>query len=113
MKRDMDLIRRILLRVEEEGNNRGRVVIESIEGYDEDLVLYNVKLLVGAGYLNAAGTSAGVYLIRDITWEGHDFLDSVRNRAVWRKVHEKLGPSFNQVSVSVIKALADKMALIE
>lgn len=67
MKRDMELIRKILL--ETESGNQHLESIQ-IDGYEDGLVRHAVWLLENAGYVNARANS--------LTWAGHDFLDAVR-----------------------------------
>lgn len=100
MKRDMDLIRQLLLRIEAQRVGTGAVVEQALslsahqpplglEGEDPDEVHYNMRLLVEAGFLDMTRTQfTGRFNIRGITWAGHDFLDSVRDEQVWRKTKE-------------------------
>jgi Hypothetical protein (DUF2513) len=83
MKRDMSLIRLLLLRLERD---------EEVElsAYSEDQVIYHSALAVEAGLVDGAirtdqhGYPNGVASIR-LTWKGHDFLDAARNESVWKK----------------------------
>lgn len=89
MQRNMDLIRAILLTVEEKADLRARPV--TVEGYEDDIVGRHVELLYQAGYLDAAA-SAGIskpyttILVKDLTWEGHEFSAALRNDTVWGKL---------------------------
>ena len=109
MKRNMDLIRKILLTIEEEHDGRNRVQIHSVEGYPRNEVSFHVHLLVDAGYVNAGKVGAlqgTVYLIRGITWEGYEFLDAVRSDNVWSRVQKKLKVIGGQASVATVRQLA-------
>jgi hypothetical protein len=72
MKRDMDVIRMLLIRQE-----TGEAPPE-LAKYSQDLVVYNVALMKDAGLIEAAiaegpdGSPAGAVIIR-LTWAGHDF----------------------------------------
>ncbi len=70
MKRDLELIRKILLKTEAGGEH-----LESIrlDGYEDGLVRYHVWLLENVGYVNARANR--------LTWAGCDYLDSIRNQA--------------------------------
>ena len=58
MKRDMDLIREILLKIEDyPGSDMGD--IPKIEGYSEAEIYYHVWLLYDAGLIEAYNASAG------------------------------------------------------
>jgi Hypothetical protein (DUF2513) len=89
MKRDMDLIRMLLIQKE-----TGEAPPE-LANYPGPLIAYNVALMKDAGLIEAAiakgpdGTPSGAVIIR-LTWAGHDFLDAARNDTVWRAAKEKV-----------------------
>ena len=45
-----------------------------------------------------------------LTWQGHEFLDAVRNDTVWRKTTALIKEKGGSVPFEVIKALAVKVA---
>ena len=88
MKRDMDLIRQILLAVEAESQG----LIDS--KYSKEQVAQHVALLQEAGFVNAAIARNHVnhptaFVIHDLTWSGHEFLDAMRDDTLWNKTKEK------------------------
>src|SRR5260370_40543363 len=89
MKRDMDIIRMMLMHQESGEAPPG------LSKYPEDLVVYNIALMKDAGLIVASilddekGSPRGAIIIR-MTWGGHDFLDAVRDDNVWRKAKEKV-----------------------
>jgi hypothetical protein len=101
MKRDMDLIRQLLLRIEELPLDAASSPAESVlslnasreplclHGESPADVHYNMKLLADAGFIDLHPTQfAGGFNVRGLTWRGHDFLDSVRDDLVWKKTKE-------------------------
>ncbi|MFJ6030591.1 DUF2513 domain-containing protein [Bacillus toyonensis] len=93
MKRDMELVRNILIQIEE--NNPRTVVkliMEENDKFTEDEIDYHLKLMVDAGLIDgqAKRVMGGGLLvnIRGLTWLGHDFLDAARNDKVWEKANE-------------------------
>jgi hypothetical protein len=49
--------------------------------------------MADAGLLSVIDTSTmdgRDYLIRQLTWAGHEFLDATRDNAVWKKVTERV-----------------------
>lgn len=94
MKRDMDLIRKILLWMEENDDHE----IE-IEGYSDDQVGHHCYLLMKAGLIEAADSSAmdsfaPTAIPLSITWAGHEFLDSAKDNKIWAAAKEKvIGPA--------------------
>jgi len=111
MKRDMDLIRTILLNVEADETLTGAVRSANLDtlGITDRTVAevtYNSVLLVEAGFL-VGEEFAGHVLIFRLTWEGHEFLDSVRNPETWLKTKEgahKIG----SWSVSLLSDMANR-----
>lgn len=85
MKRDMDLVREILLAVEAAPFNIDGSL--TLEGKDHRVVAEHVRLLLEAGYLSTARVQyvAGkrMDLGLALSWAGHEFLETVRDPAIW------------------------------
>ena len=112
MKRNMNLMREILLRIEDT-DERTSPPDFSIDGFSEPEIDYNLDLLINAGLVNGTGqwTFGGTYhvAINGLTWPGHDFLDSVRDKVVWAKVQEKAeeaGHTVASLTIDLVKGLA-------
>jgi len=112
MKRDMDLIRTLLLQVEENPAHLSREAPHA-DGYSPEVIAEHAKLLIQAGLVDGtdASTRAGpMFLLHSLTWQGHEFLEVARNETIWKKgvavVQEKgLGMGFD-----VLKAVLTKLA---
>lgn len=110
MKRDLDLIRKILLTIENYDGDKGLSEIQ-IDGYEKDEIIHNVYLLKNAGFIegeifSGMGTiKPRSFILYRMTWEGHDFLDACRNEGIWIKVKEKLKTVGEEVPLSVVKTL--------
>lgn len=76
MKRDMDLIRTMLLTIE--ANEHGFVGSIEIEGYTQEEIGYHAYLLGQAGLANVLNvqvrSESPRAIIRNLTWQGHEFL---------------------------------------
>jgi hypothetical protein len=90
MKRDMTLAREVLLATEAHPPGRGPANIQ-VPGFSPEQVSYHVKIMAEAGLIEALDASAsGNFDWRptSLTWQGHEFLDAVRNDTVcarrWR-----------------------------
>ena len=105
MRRDIDFVRELLLEIE-----GGKQLFETL---DDDAALFLTEKSSGLskedasrleGHLNLLENaefieiemrgSAGVIMVGDITWAGHDFLDAVREPKVWTETKtraEKVG----------------------
>ncbi|QBK31616.1 DUF2513 domain-containing protein [Roseitalea porphyridii] len=83
MKRDMDLIREVLLQIED---GCDAFDYDEFEG-EADYLEYQLVLLRDAGFIDAHLLDSSC-AINKITWDGHDFLDSVRDPEIWRKTKD-------------------------
>jgi hypothetical protein len=88
MKLDLDLIRKIVLAVED--TDGGRAPTLSFEGFSPSQVGYHAHLLVDAGIARGVdvthlGSEAPAALITDLTWAGHGFAALARDDDRWRR----------------------------
>ncbi|MEJ7804330.1 MAG: DUF2513 domain-containing protein [Telluria sp.] len=90
MRRDMDLVRGILkfMEAQAEGINVGWNIV--IDGYTDEQIGYHAHLLAQAGLILAADatymeSNAPSALPLSLTWQGHDFLESIKDDALWAK----------------------------
>jgi hypothetical protein len=99
MKRDMELVRQLLLRIDDDPQLDGtrEFMYETpdelgIEGRSVEEVGYHIALLIEAGYVDGAVTWAAnpLQVIRRLTWDGHEFLDDIRDPGIWSKTKERL-----------------------
>ena len=95
MKRDMDLVRKILINLE--GESSGYAPQElSIEGYTEEQIGYHVLIMIEARLLEGQevtdlGSPCPVGMVTRMTWHGHDFLDACRDETRWNKAKGVVG----------------------
>ena len=92
MQRDMDLIRQILLKMEEYPDPDGPPDIE-LENYSHEEIHHHIRLLAEAGFIfaeNASGFGSIDMMPERITWEGYEFLDAARNENIWSEFKETL-----------------------
>lgn len=83
MKRDMDLVRLILLKIEEQDVNDPSVDAIEIEGFSTRIVLEHVRLLESAGMISDTFYDvAGNASAQRITRSGYDYLDTVRDNTI-------------------------------
>jgi hypothetical protein len=93
MKRDIDLIRRIILAT------RDAPAGESISCFEDDVArpvfLEHVRLLIEANLADGRilpghmGVPEDAVIFR-LTWDGHDYADAMNDETVWKKVREKI-----------------------
>ena len=89
--RDMDLIRDILLVTENNCEADSFYTFEDglFEGFTEEEIYMHSKLLFEKGFLRKTPQTLSYSVcVSGLTWEGYDFLDSVRDPEIWRKTKE-------------------------
>ncbi|MBU7320526.1 DUF2513 domain-containing protein [Paenibacillus oleatilyticus] len=111
MKRDMELVIRILKVIEEYYTSRSISLSLEDEGYGDMIVQYHLRIMAEAGLIvidDVPTLASGQYYINGMTWLGHDFLDSARNEKVLIAAKEKAesrGVDFKSLPIDVIKEL--------
>jgi len=91
MKRDMDLIRELLLYTEEHSRPElGAAITENDLELckTRDHLLGHINLLIDGGIMTIPHHSQSNYYLGNLTSYGHDFLDSIRNPEIWRQTQE-------------------------
>jgi hypothetical protein len=84
LKRDMDLLRSILLKVEESDSPHGCQV--RIPGYSYEQLYAHAKLAEDAHLIEAKfSLDLRNFHVLRLTFAGHEFLDEVRNDTRWEK----------------------------
>lgn len=111
MKRDLDLIREILLHIESgEQYDGSREFYYStpedmgLSGCTPEEFVYHCTLLIEDGYIDGAATIVNI-VVRRLTSRGHDFLDDIRDAGVWKQVKNRLG-SLPGVALGIVAELA-------
>ena len=112
MKRDMELIRKMVLAVEDAPGGYAPYPM-LIEGYTGDRIGYHAYLLINDGLADGAditcSTNTGPsYRIIRLTAAGHDFAESVRAPFIWNEIMTDIREKgLTAASVKVLKQLAD------
>ena len=115
MKRDFDLIRKVLFFFEEKQGAQ-HVEVPPIEGYNDSTIKGHLILLYEAGFLRCENIKSStsdriIYVIPfDLTWNGHEFLDKIRDRSIWGKVKGIIESRGGSLAFHVINELATKFA---
>lgn len=109
MKRDWELIRKILIKLEQMAEESLPLKDDQFEGVDPDTVSYHFKImgqaeLIETDVITIRGNS--LYSAKAITWQGHEFLDKIRNDTVWNKSKAMLKNKGIDLSFDVLKSAA-------
>lgn len=113
MKREPNLIREILLHVEQQPVGIGVSSLD-IDGYEEDMLGEHVRLLKESNYIeaqiNCSPNHMGEEVVRGynisrLLNEGHDFLANARNEKVWQESISYIKSKGVDVSLAVLKGV--------
>lgn len=96
MRRKMDLIRAILEKIE--ARTEREAIALSVDGYDDLVVGQHIELLFDNGYLVGIpapnqGSSYKPVFVRDLSWEGHEFLAVLRSDHGWAALRKAIPSS--------------------
>ena len=108
MKRDIDLVRKILLAVEQGEGVIGYDTELEVEGYSREEIDYHIEIMGEAGLLVASiqRFMGGEYVVNleRMTWEGHEFLDAARNESFWSQAKAKALETTGGLGFEALKA---------
>lgn len=112
MKRDWDLIRRILLKLEEKANNTDFLLSSDFPPFDSPKVAYHFELLYQAGLIvgepiRTIGHSD--FYAQALTWQGHELLDKIRQDTVWNKIKSIAREKSLDLTLDSVKLIAGKL----
>ena len=114
MKLNHNCIRNVLLYFEEKLDccNELDLFGFSCDGFSKEDTTYSIKKLIEAGYLSAkvvddinGDTLITVY---EITWNGHNFLDTIRDDTVWGHTQTLLS-KFASTSLTFVSNIASQV----
>jgi hypothetical protein len=112
MKRDWDVIREVLIEVEDLSDDR-RDQFTYCEGKGDAAKVAHALLLWKAGFLEGldiGGLDGAALLSPELTWQGHDLLDTLRSKAVWERIKTTAKEKGIELTFDSVKVLA-KLAL--
>ena len=109
MRRNWDVIRKIMIKLEEIPTETGQLDSDAICGVDNETAFYHMRMMIEAGPAvggcpETFGRCHG-HLLR-LTWDGHELLDRIRRDTVWNKVKEIARTKSIDLSADVVKTVA-------
>ncbi|MEI2423122.1 DUF2513 domain-containing protein [Limnospira fusiformis] len=103
---DMDLIRKIVLLLEESPNGftPGN---PKIEGYTDEQVADHAHILIQEGLAEGQSfytfdSASPVVVLNNLTWKGHKFANEVRDDSIWKKAKKKIQDKVGAVPLGVL-----------
>lgn len=116
MKIDFELLRDILITIEESPNSilpsSRHIVYENINA---SIVDYHIHILVSEDYIDAIDASSKdspcLYLEIELTLKGKLLAEHIKNNSTWLKIKEYLRKNAIPLSFEAIKLAAEKLLL--
>jgi hypothetical protein len=109
MKRDLELIRKMVLAIEDAPSGWAPHPLK-IEGYSDAQVGYHAYLLVDAGLAagedaTSSGSEGPEGFVSTLTWAGHEFADVSRDDTRWKNAMGAVKEKAGTVTVAVLTQL--------
>ena len=112
MKRDLDLIRKLLLLAEEKANQKG-FFIPTFDGHTPAEINYHLELLQQANFANTQRIATGtvdIWKLGALTWDGQEFLANAKNDTFWKKSMKLVKSKGGSASLEVVKMILENVA---
>lgn len=112
MKRDLNLLRNMLLRIEELDSNKGKITIASFTDLcdSEALIPLHIELLNDDGFIETSSPiynhSITDYCVYRLTASVYDYLDAIRNPSIWESTLDKIHSVGGSVTLEIVKSIA-------
>ena len=89
----------------------------TVPDYPEHLVNYHLDLMISAGIVNGKmhwmNRGRGVAIVNGLTWEGHNYLDAIRDQSIWARTKDLLrskGQDIRHLPSEVVFEVVKKVA---
>jgi hypothetical protein len=118
MKLNQECVRSLLIYLEENLEDKANgypngIKLKDVDGesgvseFSTEDIYYCAKKLLEAKYIKIMEINAAPkqWRIEEITWEGHDYLNLIRDKKVWEEINERTKP-FASVGLDIIKSLS-------
>jgi hypothetical protein len=106
MKRDMDLVRKIVFAMEEHPHGFAPDDL-TFEGYSREQVGYHLYLMIQAGLVDGEDASTREFespqgFASSLAWQGHEFADAARSDTIWNKAKEQVKEKVGGVTLALL-----------
>ncbi|MFU0524799.1 DUF2513 domain-containing protein [Gardnerella pickettii] len=111
MRRNMDLVREILIEVSKSDKEvRASDIAEKSSKYSLEEIIYNIKIM-GEGnlinvYIDEREVGVVDAYIMDMTWHGNEFLDSISSNEIWEKIKNNFSDKIINIPFDILTSLA-------
>lgn len=115
MKRNWDTIRELLSKLEENTAPTDMLRLSSFPPERAVEISYHMELLLEAGLVDGKmsktiGPRPYDFFATRLTWNGHEFLDAIRNDTVWQKTKKSFVSSGVSMTFDLVRSVASDVA---
>ena len=112
MKRDMDLVRQIMLNIED--RPAGPPVHFRMDEVEDRVLLGHLEMMIAAGLVTGKitqphGARGSMIIVGDLSWEGHEWIETVRDQSVWDETSDTLMANGGAFTFELAKAVATRI----
>jgi len=112
MKRDLDLVRQLLLQIE--GMPAGPPAQYRASEIEDPVLLAHFELVLASGLVNgkisrSQSSRGDVISISGLTWEGHEWIEMVRSQSVWNETKSLLLGTGGALTYELTRAAASRI----
>jgi hypothetical protein len=104
MRRDWDLIRRILKKIQDDDRS-------DLANISPEVLSEHVSMLSEAGLIECEADEGGdpIWVTARLTWEGHEFIESAEDEGLYQQAIQK-AKAAGSVSFEIIKTVIAELA---
>jgi len=108
MRRDMELVRAILLAVEEFDEPPLSWIDIEVAGQEPEVISYHLEIMDEGGLIEAKDLSSDdgyEWKPLRLTWAGHEFLANARDEGIWSTTKKLAGEGLKSISFGIFQEL--------
>ena len=112
MKRDLDLVRQLMLQIE--ALPAAPPVQYRMSEIEDPVLLAHLEMLIEAGLVNgrisrSQGARGDVISVSGLTWQGYEWIEMVRSQSLWNEVKSAVLDGGGVLTFELTKAVALKI----
>ena len=112
MKRDLDLVRQLMLQIE--ALPAAPPVQYRMSEIEDPVLLAHLEMLIEAGLVNgrisrSQGARGDVISVSGLTWQGHEWVEMVRSQSLWNEVKSAVLDGGGVLTFELTRAVATKL----
>ena len=112
MKRDLDLVRQLMLQIE--ALPAAPPVQYRMSEIEDPALLAHLEMLIEAGLVNgrisrSQGARGDVISVSGLTWQGHEWVEMVRSQSLWNEVKSAVLDGGGVLTFELTRAMATKL----